>query len=48
MEALKDAPAYLKFLRELLFKKGEPGEVSMAPIGGSCSALLQRQSPSKL
>jgi len=48
MKALKDASAHLKFLRELMSKKGEPGEVSVAPIGGSYSALLQRRSPSKL
>jgi len=48
MEALKDTPAHLKFLRELLSRKGEPREVLVAPIVGSCSALLQRWFPSKL
>ena len=48
LNALKEAPAHLKFLRELFSKKGEPEEVSVAPIGGSCNALLQRRSPSKL
>jgi len=48
LEALKEAPAHLKFLRELLSKKGEPGEASVAPISGSCNSLLPRRSPSKL
>jgi len=48
LEALKDISALLKFLRELLSKKGELGDTSVALIGGSCRALLPRQSPSKL
>jgi len=48
LEAFKEAPTYLKFLRELLFKKGKPGDISVAPIGEACSAILQSRSPSKL
>jgi len=40
LNALKEAPAHLKFLRELLTKKGEHAEASLAPIGRSCNALL--------
>ena len=48
LEVLKSAPAQWKFLRELLSKTGASREASIASIGGSCSALLQRRSPSKL
>jgi len=48
LEALKEAPTYLKFLRELLFKKGELREASVAPIGEACIAILQIRPPSKL
>ena len=33
LEALKEAPSYLKFLRELLSKKGKLDEVTTIPIG---------------
>jgi len=33
LETLKKAPTYLKFLIELLLKKGETGDASVAPIG---------------
>jgi len=48
LEALKEALTYLKFLRELISKKGKPGEVSVALIGEACSKILQSRSPSKL
>jgi len=40
LEALKEAPTYLKFLRELLSRKGKPRNVSMASIGEVYNALL--------
>jgi len=40
LKALKAAPAYLKFLRELLSKKGENEEVLVAPIGEVGSPIL--------
>ena len=46
LEALKKAPAYLKFLRELLSRKGEHEGESVMPIGRACSSFLQ--SPVKL
>ena len=48
LEALRAAPTSLKFLRELLSKKGEHKRPSVAPIGEVVSALLQRGSPEKL
>jgi len=33
LEAIKEAPAHLKFLRELLSKKGDPERGPVAPIG---------------
>jgi len=45
-EALKNAPAYIQFLRELLSKKGEPEGGFVIPIGEVRSSALQ--SPSKL
>jgi len=48
LEALKKAPTYLEFLRELLSKKGKPGDCSLAPIGEACNVILQSRSPSKL
>jgi len=48
LEALKEAPTYLKFLRELLSKKGEPVEASVAPIGEPYCVILQRRPLSKL
>ena len=48
LEALKEAPTYLKFLRELFPKKGNPGDISVAPLGKACSTILQNSSPSKL
>ena len=40
LEDLKEAPSYLKFLRELLHKKGKLKEVSMASIGEVCGVVL--------
>jgi len=48
LKALKNAPAHFKFLRELLSKKGDPEDASVAPIIGPYSALLQRRPSSKL
>jgi len=48
LEALKEEPSYLKFLRELIFNKGKLEEVSVAPIKEVCSTMLQSKSPSKL
>jgi len=48
MEALKKAQTYMKFLRELLFKKGDNGDALIAPIGEACSAILENRSPAKL
>ena len=47
LEALKEAPIYLRFLRELLFKKRELKEVSVPPIEEAYCAILQNGSPSK-
>jgi len=47
LEALKEAPSYLKFLRELFSKKGELEEVLAISIGDICSVVLQSKSPSK-
>ena len=40
LEALKKAPAYVQFLREILFKKGAPEGGSVIPIGEVCTAVL--------
>jgi len=48
LKALKEAPSYLKFLRELLSKKGKLEEVLIAFIGELYSIARQRKSPSKL
>ena len=48
LKALKKAPAYLKFLRELLPKRGEPEGIPVVPMGEVCSSIFQSQSPSKL
>jgi len=48
LEALREAPIYLRFLRELISKKEEPRKASALLIGEACSALLQRQSALKL
>ena len=47
LEALKEAPNYLRFLRELLFKNRELKEVSVPPTGEAYCAILQNGSPSK-
>jgi len=44
LEALKNAPAHIQFLRELLPKKGEPEGGSIIPIGEVCSSDLQSSS----
>ena len=41
LEALKEAVSYLKFLRELLSKKGKLEEVSAVPMGEVCNVILQ-------
>ena len=48
LEALKKAPTYLQFFRELLSKKGKSEEGSVVPIREVCNSILQSQSPSKL
>jgi len=48
LEALKRAPSYIQFLRELLSRKGEQGGASVVHMGEVCSSILQSQSPSKL
>jgi len=48
LAAPKEAPTYLKFVRELLFKKGESGNASMATTKEACNALLQSRSSSKM
>jgi len=48
LEALREAPIYLRFLRELISKKEEPRKASALLIGEACSALLQRRPPPKL
>jgi len=40
VEALKEAPTYLKFLRELLSKKGDTRDASVALLGEACTAIL--------
>ena len=40
LEALKKAPVYFKFLRELLSNKGEPEGVPVVPIEEVCSLVL--------
>lgn len=40
LEVLKEVPSYLKFLRELLSKRGDPEEVSVASIRELCSVVL--------
>jgi len=47
LEALKEAPIYLRFLRELISKKREPKETSIPLIGEAYSATLQNRAPSK-
>ena len=39
LKSLKKTPAYLQFLRELLFKKGDYGGASVVPIGEGCNAI---------
>jgi len=48
LEALRAVPAYLKFLRELLSKKGEHKGALVAPIGEVCSSILQSKTLPKL
>jgi len=48
LEARKKAPSYLKFLRELLFKKDKTGDASIAPIGEAYNNILQSRSSAKL
>ena len=45
LETLKRAPVHLQFLRELLFKKGEPEGCLVVPIRKVYSAVLQSQLP---
>ena len=42
LEALWAAPTYLKFLRELISKKGEHERPSLAPIGEVGSAIVEQ------
>jgi len=48
LEALKKAPSYTQFLRELLSNKEKHGGASVVPIGEVCSSILRSQTPSKL
>ena len=48
LEALTEAPSYLKVLGELLSKKATLEEASVAPIEELCSAVLQSKSSSKI
>ena len=48
LEALKKAPTNLKFLKELLSKKGETRDALVAPIGEAYIVTLQSRSPAKL
>ena len=48
LKALKKAPVYFKFLRELLSKKGEPEGIPVVPVGEVCGSVLQSQSSLKL
>jgi len=48
LKALKKAPSYLQFLRELLSNKGDYGGASIVLMGEACSVILQRGTPEKL
>ena len=49
LEALKEAPTYLKFLRELLSEKDNlEEELTEVLMGEVCSAMLYGKSPSQL
>ena len=48
LEALKEAPTYMQFFRELLSKKGEPEGISAVPIGEVCNTFLHSGTPLKL
>jgi len=48
LEAPKEAPSNLKFLRELLSKKGKLEKVNMIPIREMCSTVIQNKLPSSL
>jgi len=41
LETLKKAPACLQFVRDFLFKKGEPEGGSVMPLGWACSSFIQ-------
>ena len=41
-------PRYAKFLKDLLSNKKKLEEVSIAPIGAGCSAILLNKLPKKL
>jgi len=41
LETLKKATTCLQFVRDFLFKKGQPEEGSVMPIGRACSSFLQ-------
>jgi len=46
LEALKEEPSYLKFLRELLSKQGKLEKAATIPVREVCSVVLQSKSPS--
>ena len=48
VEALSQMPRYAKFLKDLLSNKKKLEEISLAPIGAGCSAILLNKLPKKL
>ena len=48
VEALSQMPRYAKFLKDLLSNKKKLEEISTAPIGAGCSAILLNKLPKKL
>ena len=48
VEVLSQMPRYAKFLKDLLSNKKKLEEISTAPIGAGCSAILLNKLPKKL
>ncbi|XP_062103111.1 uncharacterized protein LOC133814130 [Humulus lupulus] len=48
VEALKQTPSYVKFMKEILSNKREMGDYEIVALTEECSAILQRKLPQKL
>ena len=48
MDALENAPSYVKFMKKILENKKKLGEYETIALTEECSAILQKKLPSKL